>query len=342
MVEKLDSFGYGFFIPIFFIMVGADLNIPSLIKEPSILIIIPVLIFSFIISKLIPVLYIRRWFDTRTTIASAFLLTSTLSLVIAVAKIAEQLKTITSETSGILILSAVITCVFVPIIFKKIFPVPNEVNRRIEVSLIGKNQLTIPIAQNLTSYDISLYYRKDLSDSRKLSDDITMVEIADYEETILERLGLFEKDIVVCSTNDDEINRSVALMAKSRGVERVICRLESTNDDIEMKHQGIEIFSNYLSNKILLKGLIESPNMLNLLSNVETSLYEIQMLNYQYENIQLRNFPFDGDIIFVRIVRNNDSIVPHGDTQMRYKDRLIVTGSKEYVDELKQDLEFYY
>lgn len=72
MVEKLDSFGYGFFIPIFFIMVGADLNIPSLIKEPSILIIIPVLIFSFIISKLIPVLYIRRWFDTRTTITSAF------------------------------------------------------------------------------------------------------------------------------------------------------------------------------------------------------------------------------------------------------------------------------
>ena len=36
--------------------------------------------------------------------------------------------------------------------------------------------------------------------------------------------------------------------------------------------------------------------MLNLLSNVETSLYEIQMLNYQYENIQC-NFPFGGDII---------------------------------------------
>ena len=48
--------------------------------------------------------------------------------------------------------------------------------------------------------------------------------------------------------------------------------------------------------------------MLNLLSNVETSLYEIQMLNYQYENIQLRNFPFGGDIIFVRIIRDNDSI----------------------------------
>ncbi|HDP5789499.1 TPA: monovalent cation:proton antiporter family protein [Staphylococcus aureus] len=344
MVEKLDSFGYGFFIPIFFIMVGVDLNIPSLIKEPKLLIIIPILIVAFIISKLIPVMFIRRWFDMKTTIASAFLLTSTLSLVIAAAKISERLNAISAETSGILILSAVITCVFVPIICKKLFPVPDEFNRKIEVSLIGKNQLTIPIAQNLTSqlYDVTLYYRKDLSDRRQLSDDITMIEIADYEQDVLERLGLFDRDIVVCATNDDDINRKVAKLAKAHQVERVICRLESTTDDTELVDSGIEIFSSYLSNKILLKGLIETPNMLNLLSNVETSLYEIQMLNYKYENIQLRNFPFGGDIIFVRIIRNNESIVPHGDTQLRYGDRLIVTGAKEYVDELKQELEFYF
>ncbi|CXS39216.1 Na+/H+ antiporter-like protein [Staphylococcus aureus] len=344
MVEKLDSFGYGFFIPIFFIMVGVDLNIPSLIKEPKLLIIIPILIVAFIISKLIPVMFIRRWFDMKTTIASAFLLTSTLSLVIAAAKISERLNAISAETSGILILSAVITCVFVPIIFKKLFPVPDEFNRKIDVSLIGKNQLTIPIAQNLTSqlYDVTLYYRKDLSDRRQLSDDITMIEIADYEQDVLERLGLFDRDIVVCATNDDDINRKVAKLAKAHQVERVICRLESTTDDTELVDSGIEIFSSYLSNKILLKGLIETPNMLNLLSNVETSLYEIQMLNYKYENIQLHNFPFGGDIIFVRIIRNNESIVPHGDTQLRYGDRLIVTGAKEYVDELKQELEFYF
>src|SRR5699024_2526150 len=400
MVEKLDSFGYGFFIPIFFIMVGVDLNIPMLIKEPSLLLIIPFLILAFLISKLIPVFYIRRWFDMKTTISSAFLLTSTLSLVIASAKIAEKLGTISSEISGILILSAVITCVFVPIIFKKMFPMPDEATRQIEVSLIGKNQLTIPIAQNLTSqlYQVSLYYRNDLSDKRKLSDAISMIEIADYEEplldrlglferdivvcstndddinrkvalmvkrhvhnrincrydeisiieisdyeeTLLDRLGLFERDIVVCSTNDDDINRKVALMAKRHGVNRVICRLEASTGDEGLQSEGIEVFSGFMSNKILLKGLIETPNMLNLLSNVETSLYEIAMLNHKYDQIQLRNFPFDGDIIFVRIIRNNESIVPHGDTQLRYKDRVIVTGSKEYVDELKRELEFYY
>lgn len=344
MIHTLDSFGYGFFIPIFFIMVGVDLDIPSLIKEPSLLIIIPILILSFIVSKLIPVLFIRRWFDTKTSIASAFLLTSTLSLVIAAAKIAEELKAITSEMSGILILSAIITCVFVPIVFKKLFPIPDEVNRKIDIALIGKNQLTIPIVQNLTSqlYNITLFYRKDLSDKRNLPDNVTVIEISEYEESLLERLGLFNQDIVVCSANDDGLNKRIAKLAKSHGVNRVVCRLENSGDDEELKTDGIEVFSNFISNKIFLKGLIETPNMLNILSNVETSLYEIEMLNYKYENILLRHFPFGGDIIFVRIVRNNESIVPHGDTQLRYKDRLIVTGSKEYVDELKSELEFYY
>ena len=59
---------------------------------------------------------------------------------------------------------------------------------------------------------------------------------------------------MVCATNDDEINRKVALMAKKQHeVNRVICRLENSNEDAEIKAQGIEVFSNYLSNKILLK-----------------------------------------------------------------------------------------
>ena len=54
----------------------------------------------------------------------------------------------------------------------------------------------------------------------------------------------------------------------------------------------------------------------------------------------LREFPFTGDVIFVRIFRGKDSIVPHGETELNLYDRLIVTGTKEYVEELKQELQF--
>jgi CPA2 family monovalent cation:H+ antiporter-2 len=79
---------------------------------------------------------------------------------------------------------------------------------------------------------------------------------------------------------------------------------------------------------------------MNILTNQETGLYEIRMLNKQFDGMSLRQFPFTGDIIFVRIFRRKDSIVPHGDTELQINDRLIVTGSKEYVDELKRELEF--
>ena len=65
------------------------------------------------------------------------------------------------------------------------------------------------------------------------------------------------------------------------------------------------------------------------------------MLNLLMLKRQLRNFPFGGDIIFVRIIVIMSRLF-HGDTQLRYGDRLIVTGAKEYVDELKQELEFYF
>ncbi|MBC9874302.1 cation:proton antiporter [Macrococcoides bohemicum] len=342
MVNKLDSFGYGFFIPMFFIMVGVDLDIPALFKDPSGLIIIPFLLIAFYLTKVIPIAILKKWYDTKTVIASSFLLTSTLSLVIASAKIAERLGTIDGATSGTLILAAVITCVIVPILFKKTFPVAITEEKTIKVAFIGKNQLSIPVAQSFKSdlYLPTLFYLKNNVDKRTIQ-DLETIELDAYSYEELSASGLFDFDIVVCSANDESINRSVAVMAKQEGVPRVICRLETLQEDDTLTEAGIEVFSEFQSTKTLLKGLIESPNMLNLLSNVETSLYEIEMLNTKYHEMQLREFPFSGDIIFVRILRGNDSIVPHGETELHFKDRLIVTGERNYVDEIKRELELF-
>jgi monovalent cation:H+ antiporter-2, CPA2 family len=107
-----------------------------------------------------------------------------------------------------------------------------------------------------------------------------------------------------------------------------------------MKENNIEVFSVLLSTTALLKALIESPNILNILTNQETALYQINMRNPKYEGVELRKFPFTGDVIFVRIFRGKDSIVPHGDTELEFDDRLIVTGSRSYVNELRMLLEY--
>ncbi|WP_421384219.1 monovalent cation:proton antiporter family protein [Bacillus salacetis] len=343
MVHRLDSFGYGFLIPIFFVMVGVELELWSLLSDPKMLILIPLLMLAFLLSKLVPVFLLRKWYDNKTTIASAFLLTSTLSLVIAAAKIAERMEIITAQMSGTLILVAVITCLVTPIVFKKMFPKEAGEEKQIKVAFLGANQMTLPVSRELKSalYVPVLYHTRQDKSTRNISDSLFEInEIDSFDLKTIEEKNIFESDIIVISTGDEEQNATLAIAAKEAGVERVIVRVESPDLEEMLREQDVEVFSVMLSTKALLKALIESPSVMNIFTNQETSLYEIKMLNIQFEGMTLREFPFTGDVIFVRIFRGKDSIVPHGDTELHMNDRLIVTGSKEYVDELKRELEF--
>ncbi|MCM2603773.1 monovalent cation:proton antiporter family protein [Rossellomorea marisflavi] len=343
MVHKLDSFGYGFLIPIFFVMIGVELDLWTLLSDKKMLLLIPLLLLAFFISKVVPVYFLKYWYDTKTTLASAFLLTSTLSLVIAAAKIAERIEIITPQMSGTLILVAVIACIITPIFFKKLFPKENAAEKKLKVSFLGANQLTMPVSRELQSslYEPVLYHTRQDKSEQTIADSLfTINEIENYDSSTIEALGIFESDILVISTGDEALNASLAVEAKGKGVDRVIVRAESADLHEDLREKEIEVYSVFLSTKALLRALIESPSVLNILTNQETALYEIRMLNHQFEGMSLRQFPFTGDVIFVRIFRGKDSIVPHGDTELHMNDRLIVTGSKEYVDELKRELEF--
>jgi monovalent cation:H+ antiporter-2, CPA2 family len=340
LLHKLDSFGYGFLIPIFFVMVGVNLNLWVLLSDPKLLLLIPLLLLGLFISKLIPVYLLKIWYDTKTVIASGFLLTSTLSLVIAAATIGEKMKIISSKMGGTLILVAVITSIITPIVFKKLFPRERVANKKLKVVFIGATQLTLPISLELKSglYETVIYHME--SDTKISNSLFDVNEIPDYSLETIEKTEAVHADIVVVSTGDEEVNAVLAVGVKEKGIQRVITRVESTDLEENLREHNIEVFSSFISTKVLLRALIESPSVVDILTNQENALYEIRMRNEEFDGILLRRFPFIGDIIFVRIFRGKDSIVPHGDTELELNDRLIVTGSKEYVDELKRELEF--
>ncbi len=344
LVHKLDSFGYGFLIPIFFVMVGANLNLWSLLQNPQLLLLIPLLLFAFLLSKLLPVFLLKRWYDTKTVAASGVLLTSTLSLVIAAATIGERLKIITAEMNGTLILTAVISSIFTPIVFKKLFPKERAIQTKIKIAFLGATQITLPVSRELKSsfYETVLYHTKMEKSEKQIASSLFEInEVPDYSFETIRQTDIFDSDVVVISTGKESVNAELAAAVKEKGVPRVITRIESPELEEKMRSLDVEVFSEFMSTKTLLRALIESPSIISILTNQENALYEIRMENRHFAGMSLRRFPFTGDIIFVRIFRGKDSIVPHGDTELALNDRLIVTGSKEYVDELKRELEFY-
>ncbi|WP_414051807.1 monovalent cation:proton antiporter family protein [Bacillus pumilus] len=342
LVQQLDSFGYGFLIPIFFVMVGVDLNIWALFKDPTIMIMIPLLFIALLVSKLIPILYLKKWYDMKKVIGSGFLLTSTLSLVIAAATIGERLGVINHKMSGALILVAVLTSILTPVWFKALFKKEQAASHKKRVTFIGANQLTLPVTLDLhqDEYDIRILHVFQENKEALLADSIFEVEsIEEYDDETLRKAGVGQEDVLVVATGSETKNKEIALFAKEEGAKQVIASVNKAETELTLKEAGIDTFSNFLSSKTVLRALIEAPDAIRLLTNEDTSLYQIQMNNHRYHNVMLREFPFTGDLVFVRIFRGVDSLVPHGDTTLRSGDRVLVSGSREYVAGLRAQLE---
>ncbi|KKD41997.1 monovalent cation:proton antiporter family protein [Bacillus sp. FSL L8-0167] len=342
LVQQLDSFGYGFLIPIFFVMVGVDLNIWALFKDPNIMIMIPLLFIALLISKLIPILYLKKWYDMKKVIGSGFLLTSTLSLVIAAATIGERLGVIDHKMSGALILVAVLTSILTPVWFKALFKKEQAAIHKKRVTFIGANQLTLPVTLDLhqDEYDIRILHVFQENKEALLADSIFEVEsIEQYDDETLRKAGVGQEDVLVVATGSETKNKEIALFAKEEGAKQVIASVNKAEAELTLKEAGIDTFSTFLSSKTVLRALIEAPDAIRLLTNEDSSLYQIQMNNHRYHNVMLREFPFTGDLVFVRIFRGIDSLVPHGDTTLRSGDRVLVSGSREYVAGLRAQLE---
>ncbi|WP_144470176.1 monovalent cation:proton antiporter family protein [Bacillus safensis] len=342
LVQQLDSFGYGFLIPIFFVMVGVDLNIWALFKDPTIMIMIPLLFIALLMSKLIPILYLKKWYDMKKVIGSGFLLTSTLSLVIAAATIGERLGVIDHKMSGALILVAVLTSILTPVWFKALFKKEQAESHKKRVTFIGANQLTLPVTLDLhqDEYDIRILHVFQENKEALLADSIFEVEsIEQYDDETLRKAGVGQEDVLVVATGSETKNKEIALFAKQEGSKQVIASVNKAEAELTLKEAGIDTFSTFLSSKTVLRALIEAPDAIRLLTNEDSSLYQIQMNNHRYHNVMLREFPFTGDLVFVRIFRGVDSLVPHGDTTLRNGDRVLVSGSREYVAGLRAQLE---
>lgn len=147
--DKLTSIGYGFFIPIFFIMTGAKLNLRQLFANPQALALIPALVACLILAKLWAIPVYRLRFNKRNSFAGGFLTVTTITLVLPSLEVARNLHAITQSQSDAFILAAVIVCIVAPIIFNSFYRLDREDLVRQSVVFLGSNFLTVPVAQQL-------------------------------------------------------------------------------------------------------------------------------------------------------------------------------------------------
>lgn len=342
--DKLTSIGYGFFIPIFFLMTGVKLNLRTLLVNPHALALIPVLVICFVLAKLTPMLVFRQRFNGRNAFAGGFLLVTTITLVLPTLQVARNLHAITSTQSDAFVLAAVIVCIIAPIVFNSVYRLAPEDKVKQRVVFLGTNVFSVPVAQQLSRNWYEVRMVTDSKDNYKTYDSEVknLTYLPELSEAALEKEKLFDCDIMAIDYLDDAKNFRLAKLAKAHHVSRVIAGQNQRNLDEDQRNKlqklGVEIFNIYNVQTSVLRALIESPSIMTMLNSTEAGLYEVVVRNRRYTGQQLQALPFIDKITVSRIRRGSQWLIPRGTTVIEPGDHLIFTGKASDVANIRAEL----
>lgn len=337
--DKLTSIGYGFFIPIFFIMTGVGLNLRSLFAHPSSLMLLPVLVIFLFIAKVPVLLTYVRYFQKKNAFAGGFLTATTITIVLPTLQVARKLHAITSTQSDAFILAAVIVCILSPIVFNSNFVLLPEDKIKEKVAIVGANAVTVPVAHDLHANWYSVKMFTDKKDQYKTYDSRVenLTFLPNLDEETLEKDGVFDGDIVVAANRADEDNIKIARMAKEKGVNRVIARLSEVDSKTltEFNEKGIEVFNSTNVHAALMRAMIESPTVYRIMTDTKNILYSVKVKNTHYTGRQLMDLEFIDQITVSRIKRGDEWLIPRGATVIEPGDILVFSGEFKVADRVR-------
>ncbi|HUR86065.1 MAG TPA: cation:proton antiporter [Solirubrobacteraceae bacterium] len=117
---KIDAIGFGFFIPVFFILTGARLDLAALLDAGDTLALVPVLLLGVFLVKGIPALLYRDEFGWRDCAAAGALQSAQMTLTVAGVEIGRQLGLIDEALGAALICVALLSVLIAPIAFARL------------------------------------------------------------------------------------------------------------------------------------------------------------------------------------------------------------------------------
>lgn len=112
--DKLEVVGFSLLAPLFFVAAGLRLDLGALAGSVADLVLVPVLLVAMIATRALPMLLFAGLLAPREVVASALLMSTKLTFVVAVVQVATANDAIRPATASALVTAAIITVVVLP------------------------------------------------------------------------------------------------------------------------------------------------------------------------------------------------------------------------------------
>ncbi len=340
--EKLDAMGYGFFIPIFFIMVGARFDLTALLASPGALWLVGLLILAAYLVKLLPAMCFRSLFSWRESIAAGALLSSRLSLIIAASAIALSLDMITSATNSAIVLVAIVTCTCSPILFNRLLPARPE-PKRFGVIILGTDFLAELLGKRLLQDGEPVtFIGRDAVRLEKLREaGCAVVSGPPDDEQVLRQAGAAEARAMVALSNDPAVvTRACQRAREVFQMPSVVARADEQEQVRSLQALGVQVVQPTMAMALGLEGALHYPAAFSALidKSDQFDFADAPLRNPDLVDRPLRQLHLPGKALVLGIRRRGEGevVVPHGDTVLREGDVLMLCGDPEAMEEARK------
>lgn len=335
LAHQLEAIGFGFFIPIFFIMVGVDFNLGALLSSSGALLLVPLLLVAAILVKLLPTMLFRLNFNWRETFAAGALLSARLSLIIAASAIGLRIGVISESVNAAIILVAIITVTASPMVFNRILPLGElEVH---PIVIAGAGQLGMQVAKNLIEHNEHVVLIDSdphrIQRAQERGFEAVRAYADRYDEAAEPHLN--QAKSLVCVFSDVELNYRVCQRARTTyGIDHVVSRVTAPGEVDRFEQLGVTPLNAAMDQAMLLVLLTRNPALYELLTRTDDDkeVCEVTVYNPAFIDRPLSSLELPEDLLILAVRKDGELVVPHGYTRLNPGDKITLLGTKDCIN----------
>jgi len=333
VAHELETIGYGFLVPLFFIKVGIDFELSTLLTSPRAMLLVPLLILAAIVVKVLPGLVFLVRHGWREVLSGGLLLSARLSLIIAAAAIGARLGIISESTNAAILLVAILTVTLAPLVFSALVP-SGDPTPHTPIVIAGGGELGLQVAQQLRGHQERVIVldgdKARVDRARRRGFESFAVAVEKNGPRVEEFLDGIQ--IMVCTYGNPDKNYRACQVARSNyGIPQVVARVSTPSDLARFEQLGVRTVNAALDHAALLTMLARNPATYELLTRTDDDkeIFEVFVTRDACVGKKLSQLRLPGDTLVLAVRRNSELLVPHGSTQLEKGDYLTLLGSVE-------------
>ncbi|MDN3670177.1 cation:proton antiporter [Echinicola jeungdonensis] len=341
LLFKLDGMGYGFFIPIFFIMVGANLDLSALKQFQSSIPFILTLTSGFFITQIIPAFIMVKIFGWKKAMAGGVLLSARMGLAIAFAQIGLSLGVISSADNAGIVTSAILTSLISPLAYKLFNNIGEHLHH---IYIFGGSRASLFLAERFKMHGLScmtILQNKNIIPEFERK-DLTFKQVEKLDTQVFDDITLRTSDLVVVLTESKNTNKKLTKFIKNDlNHSKIITRKNSASRDLVDSNNEIKLIDHDEILATHVEDMIVRPDSVASLSE-SFNIYRVEEIQVSRKDLHRKlvkevAFPPSGSLVIQK--RGNEIFIPHGNTHLLLGDVITVIGNPTALVEFRKILE---